>query len=98
MRVDEIAPAPLDIDVVLSPAWLTGALQASYPGVVVRSTEPVEVIETTARKVRFTLDYDATAGHDAPRALCVKGYFNPEYAQFAVTGQHEVRFYDRLAA
>jgi hypothetical protein len=97
MRVDDIAPAPLDIDVVLSPAWLTQALQAAFPGVSVAAVEANETIETTARKVRFTVTYDDTAGHDAPRALCVKGYFNPDYAQFAVTGQHEVRFYERLA-
>jgi hypothetical protein len=97
MQVDEIAPAPLDIGVVLSPAWLTGALQPAFPGVRVASVESVDVIETTARKVRFTVTYDNTAGHDVPHALCVKGYFNPDYAQFAVTGQHEVHFYDRLA-
>ena len=86
MQLDEIAPAPLDVEVVLSPAWLTGALQVAFPGVRVAATQVVEVIETTARKVRLTVTYDETAGHDAPAALCLKGYFNPEYAQFAVTG------------
>ena len=97
MQLAEINPAPLDIDVVLSPEWLTGALQTAFPGVRVAATQTVDVIETTARKVRFTVTYDETAGHNVPLALCVKGYFNPEYAQFAVTGQHEVRFYERLA-
>jgi hypothetical protein len=97
MQLAEINPAPLDVDVVLSPEWLTGALQTAFPGARVTETRVVDVIETTARKVRLAVTYDRTTGHDGPVALCVKGYFNPEYARFAVTGQHEVRFYERLA-
>lgn len=95
----EFAPAPFDIDVVLSPDWLSQALGHSFPGVVVERVDVVETLESTARKVRFTVSYADTAGHaDVPNALCVKGYFNPEYTQFGVTGIHEVRFYDNLAA
>src|SRR5215831_12316255 len=90
--------APFDIDEVLSPGWLTTALGRDLPGVVVSGTDTVEVLESTARKVRFTVTYEDTGGHrDLPTALCVKGYFNPELRQFGVTGLHEVRFYDRLA-
>ncbi len=91
-------PAPLDIDVVLDPGWLTSALQASFPGAVVERTHVVETLETTARKVRLTVAYADRAGHAAlPDALCVKGYFNPAFAKDAATGVHESLFYQRLA-
>jgi hypothetical protein len=95
---EELAPAPFDIDEVLSPRWLTGALQRSFPGVSVGETEVVETLESTARKVRFSVTYDDAAGRtDLPAALCVKGYFHPEYTKFGYTGIHEARFYDVLA-
>lgn len=98
MPIDVQDLAPFDIDEVLSPEWLTTALGRDLPGVLVGSTDVVEVLESTARKVRFTITYENDGGHrDLPTALCVKGYFNPELRQFGVTGLHEVRFYDRLA-
>jgi phosphotransferase family enzyme len=98
MPIDELAPAPNDLAAVLSPAWLSGALQGAFPGVVVGSVEEVESLESTARKVRISVRYEETAGHEPPAAFCLKGYFNPEYVQFGYTGIHEVHFYDRLAA
>ncbi|MGA2304013.1 MAG: aminoglycoside phosphotransferase family protein [Acidimicrobiales bacterium] len=97
MPIDELAPAPNDLSEVLSPAWLSRALQGAFPGVIVGNIEVVESLESTARKVRFTVRYTDTGGQDAPTAFCVKGYFNPEYVQFGSTGIHEVHFYDRLA-
>jgi hypothetical protein len=97
MPIDELAPAPNDLSEVLSPAWLSRALQGAFPGVMVGHVEVVESLESTARKVRFTVRYTDTGGQDAPTAFCVKGYFNPEYVQFGSTGIHEVHFYDRLA-
>jgi hypothetical protein len=97
MPIDELAPAPNDLSEVLSPAWLSRALQGAFPGVIVGNVDEVESLESTARKVRISVSYDETAGHAAPTAFCVKGYFNPEYVQFGSTGIHEVHFYDRLA-
>jgi hypothetical protein len=98
MPADELAPAPFDIDEVLSGHWLTQALQHAYPGVVVGGTEVVETLESTARKVRFRVTYEDADGHQQlPSALCVKGYFNPDYIRFGSTGIHEARFYDVLA-
>jgi hypothetical protein len=97
MSINELAPAPNDLVEVLSPSWLSHALQGAFPGVVVGSVDEVQSLESTARKVRFEVVYDETADHDPPTAFCVKGYFNPEYVQFGITGIHEVHFYDRLA-
>ena len=98
MSINELAPAPNDLVEVLSPSWLSHALQGAFPGVVVGSVDEVQSLESTARKVRFEVVYDETADHDPPTAFCVKGYFNPEYVQFGYTGIHEVNFYERLAA
>ena len=55
MPIDVQDLAPFDIDEVLSPEWLTTALGRDLPGVLVGSTDVVEVLESTARKVRFTI-------------------------------------------
>ena len=98
MPIDELAPAPNDLSAVLSPAWLSQALQGAFPGVVVGTADVVQSLESTARKVRFRVSYKETADHAVPTAFCVKGYFNPEYVQFGYTGIHEVNFYERMAA
>jgi hypothetical protein len=94
-----IAPAPYVLDEVLSPTWLTAALQQSLPGVVVAGTRIVETLESTAAKVRFVVTYDDDGGRpDVPTAFCVKGYFNPKVGKDRATGIHEAQFYQRLAA
>lgn len=87
-------PAPLDLETVLSPAWLDAALGVPFPGVRVTSTSTVETLTTVATKVRFRLEYDENPG-GAPDALCVKGYF--ENPAMVAAGQVEARFY-RLVA
>jgi aminoglycoside phosphotransferase (APT) family kinase protein len=80
------SPAPLDLEVVLSPDWLSHILGAP----VVR-VEQVESLVTIASKVRFRVDHaDGRSAH-----LCVKGYFAER--SFASLGQVEVRFYTQLA-
>jgi thiamine kinase-like enzyme len=99
MPAEEFAPAPFEIDEVLSGRWLTAALRRTFPGIVVGRSDVVVSLESTARKVRFTISYEETSGHqELPTALCVKGYFNPEYRQYGSTGIHEARFYDVLAS
>ena len=91
-----VSPAPLDLDEVLSPAWLDAVLAPRYPGVRVASTTVTEELVTIASKVRFDVMYEANPS-DAPGALCVKGYFAPESASFASLGQMEARFYSEVA-
>lgn len=77
--------APLSLEEVLSPAWLTSAL-----GLPVRSVEVVETIKTVATKVRFRA---------ADRAYCVKGLFGdgPLAPGLARIAQTEASFYRDLA-
>lgn len=78
-------PAPLSLEEVLSPDWLSHAL-----GVPVRSVEVVETIKTVATKVRFRA---------AGRAYCVKGLFGegPLAPGLARIAQTEASFYRDLA-
>ena len=81
----------------MSPAWLTVALQVRFPGLVVGAIRQVELLASSAQKVRFVVTYDDDAGHDVPQALCAKGYFNVDSAKFGFSGVHEARFYAELA-
>ena len=91
------ASAPLDLDEVLSPAWLDAVLAPVYPGVRVAATTVVEELVTIASKVRFNVDYEAGCRAGAPSALCVKGYFAPQSQAMATLGQIEARFYEDVA-
>jgi aminoglycoside phosphotransferase (APT) family kinase protein len=90
------SPAPLDLDEVLSPAWLDQVLAARHPGTRVAGTSVTEELHTIATKVRFAVAYDANPS-GAPDALCVKGYFGPDSAGFVALGQMEARFYSEVA-
>lgn len=89
-------PAPLDLETVLSPDWLTRALDLRHPGTRVAAASVVETILTIASKVRFSVHYDSNP-HALPEALCAKGYFAPESRGHAALGAIEARFYRDLA-
>ena len=91
-----VSPAPVDLDEVLSPAWLDATLGARYPGTRVAATTVTEDLRTIATKVRFDVAYDANPS-GAPAALCVKGYFGPDSEGFRSLGQMEARFYSEIA-
>ncbi len=92
MTVPGWSPAPLSLDTLLSPEWLSEALGAAVVG-----SEIVEQLVTVASKVRFRVDYAPGVAADRPRDLCVKGYFASESAAFSRIGEIEVRFYRDLA-
>ena len=91
-----VSPAPLDLDEVLSAAWLDATLGARHPGTRVAGTTVTEELRTIATKVRFDVAYDANPA-GAPAALCVKGYFGPDSEGFVSLGQMEARFYSEVA-
>jgi Phosphotransferase enzyme family len=90
------SPAPLELDAVLNPAWLSNALSTRFPGVVVGATDVTEQITTMATKVRFHVTYEHQAG--APSDLCVKGYFAGPGRERPSMGLKETLFYEQLAA
>ena len=84
--------APLELDVVLSPEWLTSALGAPVAEVAI-----TERIDNLASKVRFSVAFQGAGRTDGLDAFCVKGYFLPESASWCNLGQLEVLFYRDLA-
>ena len=89
--------APLDLEEVLSPAWLDAVLAPLHPGARVASTEVVESLTTIASKVRFNVEYIDGCDAGGPTALCVKGYLAPQSQSMATLGQIEARFYHEVA-
>lgn len=92
--------APLDLDEVLSPEWLTGMLAASFPGVEVADAHVTEKLVTVATKVRFDVDYAHRPEREIPDAFCVKGYFDLDpdaTAGSLAAGAGETAFYRELA-
>ena len=84
--------APLDLEEVLSPAWLDAVLAPLHPGARVASTEVLESLTTIASKVRFNVEYIDGCDAGGPTALCVKGYLAPQSQSMATLGQIEARF------
>ena len=86
---------PDDLDVALSPEWLTSALAPRFGDVEVRRVERGPVVERLSTNARFTID-----GHlpdDLPRRLCIKGYFSELGRAIAAVGEPEASFYRDLA-
>jgi hypothetical protein len=58
-------PAPVHLQTVISPDWLTAMLALRWPGARVIGVETVEVLATQATKVRVKLDVTG-GGTDVP--------------------------------
>src|SRR5215475_9379420 len=88
---------PDDLDVALTPEWLTGALRPRFPGVEVVSVTPGPVVDRISTNARFTIECaDAMPAGLSPN-LCVKGYFNEIGRAARFVGEPEAYFYRDLA-
>jgi hypothetical protein len=88
---------PDDLDVALTPEWLTGALQRRFPGVEVVRVTPGPVVDRISTNARFTIECaDAMPACLSPN-LCVKGYFNEIGRAARFVGEPEAYFYRDLA-
>lgn len=65
-------PAPVSLDTVQSPEWLSAMLAPHWPGAVVRAVEVVEVLATQATKARLKLNVEG-GGEAVPTEICIKG-------------------------
>ena len=92
------APVPHTLDQLLSPAWLTDALQPRFPGIEVIGVTPGPVISRVSTNARFEIQCKGGVPEGLSPYLCGKGYFT-EVGQFArAAGEPEVSFYRDLAA
>jgi len=70
--MNDFDPAPVDLDTVVSPEWLTAMLASSWPGAQVKGVEVVEVLATQATKARLKLEVTG-GGQGVPTDICIKG-------------------------
>ena len=89
-------PAPVSLDTVLTPEWLSAMLSERWPGAVVRDVEVVELLATQATKARIKLDVDG-GGEGVPTRLCMKGVLTDTGA-FPSASIVETLFYSDAAA
>jgi hypothetical protein len=88
---------PASLEEVLSPAWLTAALGARYPGIEVVAVDPGPVVSRISTNARFRIECAGPLPDGLPADLCVKGYFS-EYGQSPIhVGALETTFYRDLA-
>lgn len=86
-------PVPDSLETVLSPDWLTAALEPRFPGLRVRSAMLGPVVSRVSTNARFTIDVDGDLPAELPAELCVKGYFGADQWPARSAGQPEVSFY-----
>ena len=89
---------PKTVPELLSPQWLTFALQRCFPGVEVATVEVVHSFRTMAVKTRIRVTY-SRGGDGVPTAFFIKGFFESD--ALAAAGQAcsimEANFYDQVA-
>src|SRR5262245_4451933 len=90
-----VVAVPDDLDVALTPEWLTCALQPRFPGVDVRTVERGPIVERLSTNARFTIGGTLPSG--LPDRLCIKGYFSELGRTIAFVGAPEAGFYRDLA-
>lgn len=86
---------PEELDELLTPEWLTTALQPRF-GVTVTSVTPGPVVARVCTNARFRIEYDGEAS-GLPNDLCAKGFFGDLMKGHRQAGEPEARFYGELA-
>jgi len=93
MKAVEVAPT--DRAVALSPEWMTGVLQARYPGTRVGEVVVLSEFTTLATKLRLGLGYEAGSPR-GPASVFMKAFLD-DGATRAWIGEPEARFFAQLA-
>ncbi|WP_373083824.1 phosphotransferase [Zhongshania sp.] len=88
-------PAPRQLDVVLSPAWLSAMLSTRWPETKVLKVTVVETLVTQATKVRLSLELEGQH-ENIPRHICIKGVLSETGAPGAAS-IIETQFYKDFA-
>jgi len=92
------APVPDTLEEVMTPAWLTAALGARYPGLEVIAVTPGPVISRVSTVARFHIECAGGTPAGLSPDLCVKGYFTEVGRAFRAVGEPEACFYRDVAA
>ncbi len=90
---------PDTLEELVSPAWLTGALGQSYPGIEVAAATLGSVESRISTNACFRIECDGGVPTGLPASLCAKGYFSDTgTAAYRSAGESEALFYRDLAA
>jgi hypothetical protein len=91
-------PVPDTLEELLSPAWLTAALEPRFPGIVVTAVEPGPVISRVSTNARFRIECRDGQPEGLSPYLCGKGYFGETGRVSREAGEPEAYFYRDLAS
>ncbi len=87
----------MTLDELLSPAWLTSALEPAFPGIRVTGVTAGPVISRVSTNARFSIECADGVPDGLFPNLCAKGYFSETGQAYRHVGEPEARFYRDLA-
>jgi hypothetical protein len=90
-------PVPETLDELLSPTWLTSALDPRFPGIRVTGVTPGPVISRISTNARFRIECDGGVPDGLSPDLCGKGYFTEDGRAYRYVGEPEACFYRDVA-
>jgi Phosphotransferase enzyme family len=86
-------PVPDTLEELLTPQWLTGALEPRFPGIQVTKVTPGPVISRVSTNARFHIECAGGMPAGLSSNLCGKGYFTDVGRAFRHVGEPEACFY-----
>lgn len=90
-------PLPKTLDELMSPEWLSSALDSRFPGIRVTSVTPGPVVSRMSTNARFHIECEGGLPRGLSADLCGKGYFTERGWEARKTGRFEVAFYRDVA-
>lgn len=90
-------PIPRTLADLLSPTWLSSALEPRFPGIRVTKATLGQEVSRVATNVSFDIECEGGLPDGLPRTLWGKGYFSEVGWPFRHAGSFEASFYRHLA-
>jgi hypothetical protein len=94
--MDNVVAIPETLEELLSPAWLTSALQPRFSGIEVTAVTPGPVISRVSTNARFQIECAGGVPEGLSPFLCAKGYFSEIGRLARRASEPEVCFYRDL--
>jgi Phosphotransferase enzyme family len=87
------APVPDTLEMLLSPDWLSLALEPRFPGIRVTRVTPGPLVSRVSMNARFRIECADGVPAGLSPDLCGKGYFGEAGKAFRHVGESEACFY-----
>lgn len=97
--IETFNPAPVVLETVLDPVWLSRALSCNGQTIEVESVDIVDQFGPSATKVRMNLGYSPEYPNELPASICLKGFFGEDAAKYLSSDAQwcETNFYRQCA-